>query len=245
MNQKYQIDEILFLDIETVPQEHDFSQLNEETQALWQIKADQLQARTLEEAQTPEDYYERAGIYAEFGKIICISVGYVAKKKGQLQLRVKSFAGDDEHTILAQFSELLANTHPSRFTALCAHNGREFDFPYLCRRLLINSMPLPRCLAINGKKPWELNHLLDTMQLWKFGDYKHFTSLRMLANVFGIPSPKDDISGSDVSKVYYEEKDLNRIIQYCQKDVATLAKVYARLMLETLDFEEIVVEEVE
>jgi uncharacterized protein YprB with RNaseH-like and TPR domain len=110
---------------------------------------------------------------------------------------------------------------------LCAHNGKEFDYPYLIRRILINGLEVPSILNLSGKKPWEVNHI-DTMELWKFGDYKHYTSLELLATVFGISSPKDDINGSDVGRVYWQENDLQRIVKYCQKDVVTIVNLLLR-----------------
>jgi predicted PolB exonuclease-like 3'-5' exonuclease len=210
---------LYFIDIETVPEVPEYSQLSPDFQALWDIKAGYL-ARN---GETPDALYERAGIYAEFGKIICISVGYVVDE----EVRIKSFYGDDEKTLLHDFIKLL--NHPSsRDKLLCAHNGKEFDFPYLARRILINGLNLPTQLDVSGKKPWEIPHL-DTLEMWKFGDYKHFTSLALMAAVFKIPTPKDDISGKDVCKVYYKEKNLGRIKDYCQKDVMALMLVYARL----------------
>ena len=110
---------------------------------------------------------------------------------------------------------------------LCAHNGKEFDFPFLARRILVNELPLPAILDSAGKKPWETQYL-DTMELWKFGDYKHYTSLELLAALFGIPTPKDDINGADIHRVYWEDHDLERIRIYCQKDVLTIARLFLK-----------------
>jgi len=204
---------ILFLDIETAPLVYKYTDLNEPLRKLWD-------ARCRYQEETPEVQYKKAGIYAEFSRVICISVGILNDKK----FRVKSFYGDDEQIVLSEFAALL-NTHYNKSKhMLCAHNGKEFDFPFIARRMLINRIKLPKVLDIAGKKPWEINHL-DTMELWKFGDYKNFTSLNLLANVFGIATPKDDIDGSDVARVYWEEKDLGRIKTYCQKDVLTVAQL--------------------
>ncbi len=206
---------LLVLDIETVPQYPNFNELPENLQLFWDKKT-QFQRKQDESA---ADFYPRAGIWAEFGKIICISVGIFKSDK---QLRVKSFCCDDEIEILRDFIHLL-NNQPSNLI-LCAHNGKEFDFPYLCRRMLINGLSIPPQLQIAGKKPWEINHL-DTMELWKFGDYKNYTSLALLAAIFDIPTPKDDIDGSMVGDVYWKEKNLERISIYCQKDVITTARL--------------------
>lgn len=213
---------ILFIDVETVPQYKSYEAVPENKRKFWDHKASFLAKG---EEQTPESLYERAGIYSEFGKIICISCGFIKTINGENELHIKSFYGHDERSILASFSDMVSKLSPS--WSLCAHNGKEFDFPYLCRRMIINGLPIPSLLDLAGKKPWEVKHL-DTMELWKFGDYKSFVSLDLLANIFNIPSPKDDIDGSMVSKVYYEENNLERIVEYCAKDVATLTQVLLR-----------------
>jgi len=217
------IEDILFLDIETVPQYAEYSQMPEPFRLLWDRKAQRIGS----EDETPEEVYRKAGIYAEFGKVICISAGVVVPKPNGLFFRIKSFSGDDESFVLKSFAEMLAKFSAKPGALLCAHNGKEFDFPYLSRRMLINGIKLPGLLDTAGKKPWEVNHL-DTMELWKFGDYKHYTSLNLLAYTFGIPTPKDDIDGSQVADVYYNEKDLNRIVAYCEKDVLTVAQLFLK-----------------
>lgn len=216
---------ILFLDIETVSQFPDYQLLPSEWQMLWDRKAENL--IKYHEGHTAESLYHRSGIYAEFGKIICISCGILSGSENK-KLIIKSFCGDDERDILQRFSDMVRPWSSSGEKYLCAHNGKEFDFPYLCRRMIINNIPLPSILNISGKKPWEVNHL-DTMELWKFGDYKSYTALSLLAHVLNIPTPKDDIDGSKVGEVYWKEKNLQRIVTYCQKDVITLTKVYLRL----------------
>ncbi|MFI5205025.1 MAG: 3'-5' exonuclease [Flavobacteriales bacterium] len=225
---------ILFLDIETVPLKYTFNELNTHEKYLWESKNRHL----ITEDNTAEKIYQKAGIYAEFGKIICICTGVLIEKGKKKSLRIKSFSGDDEKKLLLEFAALL-HTHfnkPPQHT-LCAHNGKEFDFPYICRRMLINGIPLPEILDIAGKKPWETG-FLDTMELWKFGDYKSFTSLELLAGVFGIPTPKDDIKGEDVKRVYYEEKDLNRITAYCRKDVLTIVQLFLKYRCQEVVAEE-------
>ncbi|GAB1403076.1 MAG: 3'-5' exonuclease [Lentimicrobiaceae bacterium] len=214
------LNKVLFLDIETVPQYRDYEAVPEKFKALWDHKAKRLSSA---ENDTPESLYERAGIYAEFGKIICISVGYVING----QLRIKSFAGDDESELLNNFAQLLNQRFNTPDVLLCAHNGKEFDFPYLCRRMLINRIPLPLLLDTSGRKPWEVQHI-DTMEMWKFGDYKSYTSLNLLTAVFDIPTPKDDIDGSEVGKTYWQDADLPRITAYCQKDVVAIVQLLLR-----------------
>lgn len=221
MLENIDLQQVLVLDIETVPQYPSFNELTADFQQLWEQKT-RFQRR---DGETPAEFYSRGGILAEFGKIICISVGIFSKKTEMLSLRVKSFYGDEEKSVIDSFIKLL-NKQPDTLI-LCAHNGREFDFPYLCRRMLINNLEIPVQLNIHGKKPWEIMHL-DTMDLWKFGDYKNYTSLNLLAAVFNIPSPKDDIDGSMVHKVYWEDKDLERIRIYCEKDVITTAQLLLR-----------------
>ena len=208
---------ILFLDIETVPQKEHYADLEEIDKELWDKKSNQFYNTD----QDSEALYNRAGIYAEFGKIVCVSTGFFPNKES---FRIKSFYGDDEKELLSQFSDLLNSYFNLPAHLLCAHNGKEFDFPYLARRLLINKLPLPDILNSAGKKPWEIRHL-DTMELWKFGDYKSYTPLNLLARVFNIPSPKDDINGSEVAAVYFKEKNLERIARYCEKDTITVANL--------------------
>jgi len=233
VNLKHKITDILFLDIETVPETEHWSELNETTQELFAKKTAYQRKDEIE----AEDFYQRAGIWAEFGKIICISVAYFTDKKGDRMLRVRSFSGEDEEKILVDFKELLETHFNLARHRLCAHNGKEFDFPYIARRMIIHRIELPAKLNLFGKKPWEVPHL-DTMELWKFGDYKHYTSLQLLASVLGVPSPKDDIDGSDVARVYYQEKDLPRIVEYCEKDTITLAQLLLRFNNEKLLSEE-------
>jgi uncharacterized protein YprB with RNaseH-like and TPR domain len=215
---------VLFLDIETVPAHAEFDELDADWQYLWEEKTAFLRKR---DEISIEDSYERAGIYAEFGKIVCISVGFLRQRQGDRVFRTTSFFGDDERQLLQEFSNLLNNHYQERHHLLCAHNGKEFDFPYICRRLIIQGLPIPEILNIAGKKPWEVRHL-DTMELWKFGDYKNYTSLKLLTKVFGIPTPKDDIDGGQVADVYYNEKNLDRIEVYCRKDVLALTQLFLR-----------------
>ena len=222
MISKLNLENILFLDIETVPEVPYFSDLDETKQALWEHKS-QYQRK---DDETAEAFYERAGIWAEFGKIICISVGYFTFRGDIRNFRVTSFYGD-EIKILKDFKNLLISHFSETKHLLCAHNGKEFDFPYIARRMIINNIELPYKLNLFGKKPWEVPHL-DTLELWKFGDYKTYTSLKLLAAALGISSPKDDIDGSQVGEVYWKENDLQRIVTYCQKDIITTANILLR-----------------
>ena len=227
MVSKIHLKDILFLDIETVPEVAEFSQLDETKKNLFDKKTTYQRKEEIPLA----DFYERAGIWAEFGKIICISVGNLIMNNNRLLFRTKSFYGDDEKIILTEFKKLLDSHFNGPQHVLCAHNGKEFDYPYIARRMVINGLGLPDKLNLFGKKPWEVPHL-DTMELWKFGDNKHYTSLDLLTNILGIPSPKEDIDGSQVAKVYYEDKDLKRIVEYCERDTLAVAQVYLRLMQE-------------
>jgi 3'-5' exonuclease len=232
MIEKINLNNILFLDIETVPEYNNYRGLDLETQQLWEQKT-QYQRK---DEVSAEDFYERAGIWAEFGKIITISVGYFVNKADIRNFRVTSFWGE-EKKILNDFSNLL-NTHFNEVQhVLCGHNAKEFDIPFIARRMIINGIALPDKLNLFGKKPWEVPHL-DTLELWKFGDYKHFTSLKLLTKVLGIPSPKDDIDGSEVAHVFYVENDIDRIITYCEKDVIAVAQIFLRLRREDLLIED-------
>ena len=226
MIQNIPLERILFLDIETVPGFGSWEDLSETEQMLWDKKT---RFQRKEDFTAEEFYSERAGIMAEFGKIICITIGMVEKND---TLKIKSFADDDEKKLLLEFGEIF-NSPRLRDVIHCAHNGKEFDFPWIARRFLINGMQPPTPFQMFGKKPWEIPHI-DTMELWKFGDYKSFVSLELLAHLFGIPTPKDDIDGSMVSSIYYIEKDLQRIVDYCEKDVLTLANIFRRMRQEDL-----------
>lgn len=229
MNLTQKLNNILFLDIETVPQEENWNSLSKITQELFEKKT-QYQRK---EEFTAEQFYQRAGIWAEFGKIICISVGYFVDTENTKQLRLTSFFGDDEHKLLTDFKVLLDKHFAKKTNILCAHNGKEFDFPFIARRMIVHKIELPKKLNLFGKKPWEVPHL-DTLELWKFGDYKHYTSLKLLTNILGIPSPKDDIDGSEVADVYYKEKDIQRIVTYCEKDTIAVAQILLRFNNEDL-----------
>ena len=228
MIHKLNLENLLFLDIETVPETKYYSDLSEDKQKLWDSKSKYQR----KEDYSPEDFYDRAGIWAEFGKVICISVGYFTEVNSVRRFRVTSFYGD-EHGLLLEFKALIETHFSKPKHLLCAHNGKEFDFPYIARRMVINKISLPLKLNLFGKKPWEVPHL-DTLELWKFGDFKHYTSLKLLTSVLGIPSPKDDIDGSEIFRVYYEEKNVERIVTYCQKDTIAVAQVILRLRGETV-----------
>lgn len=228
MLDKIKLEHILFLDIETVPQEEFFTQMDPEIQTLWEQKT-QYQRR---DEFSPEAFYDRAGIWAEFGKIVCISVGYFQIKGDIRNFRVTSFFGEEKE-LLHAFNNLLNNHFSGPQYVLCGHNSKEFDIPFIARRMIINGVSLSSKLNLFGKKPWEIPHL-DTMELWKFGDYKHYTSLKLLSKILGIPTSKDDIDGSQVGEVFYKEKDIDRIVTYCEKDVVAVAQVLLRFRNEDL-----------
>jgi len=220
MNSKIEKENILFLDIETVPLYASFSDVPEIEQELYATKTSYKRGETI----SAEAFYNNAGIWAEFGKIVCISVGYFVDG----QLRITSFSNDDERQLLIAFKNLLENYFNKPYHLLCGHNSKEFDFPFIARRMVVLGIDLPDHLNLTGKKPWEIKHL-DTMEMWKFGDYKHYTSLKLLTYLLKVPSPKGDIDGSQVAEVYYQEKDISRIVRYCEQDVLALARVYLRL----------------
>ncbi|MEC7782879.1 MAG: 3'-5' exonuclease [Bacteroidota bacterium] len=228
MISRLQLENILFLDIETVPQHEHFSDLDPELQQLY---ADKTEYQRKDEF-TAEAFYDRAGIWAEFGKIVCISVGYFHNTEQGRSFRTTSFQGDEKQQLLA-FKKLLTEHYNKPQHILCAHNGKEFDFPFIARRMIINGIKLPFKLDLFGKKPWEVPHL-DTLELWKFGDFKHYTSLKLLTKILNIPSPKTDIDGSQVCEVFYKEKDIKRIIEYCERDVVAVAQIVLRLRNEQL-----------
>jgi DNA polymerase elongation subunit (family B) len=218
---------LIFIDIETVPQYSSFQQLSDTMQQLWAVKHATLK---IDNESAEEGYHKRAGVYSEFSKIICISIGFfhLDKEKQRKLFRVKTISGDDEKELLKDFLKMIAKSFPDveRYH-FCGHNIREFDLPFICRRLLINSFELPEILDFSGKRPWEMQDI-DTLQLWKFGDHKNYTSLKLLTEILGIPTPKDDIEGKDVCRVYWQEQGLSRVIEYCQKDVVTVARLLLR-----------------
>ena len=239
MLEKLDIANVLFLDIETVSAQATYQTLDDRFKALWRIKCKSILRNydeEVEEEQAEVLYGERAAIFAEFGKIVCISVGIIVRNADKsFGVRLKSFANDDEAILLQDFSKLIEQfyNNPTKHY-FCGHNIREFDMPYICRKMVVNQLVLPKILDIGGKKPWETKYFLDTMELWKFGDYKSYTSLNLLTALFGIPSPKDDIDGSQVGKTYWEEKALDRIATYCEKDVLAVVQLllkYKRLPL--------------
>lgn len=232
MLENVQIYNVLFIDLETVSGKSSYNELPPRLQEHWSKKA-QFVDRTLAGTDLDDEmiaklYQERAAIYAEFGKIVCISIGYIHRTTREF--RMKSFASHDEKALLEEFIELVSRYfYDADEHMICGHNIREFDIPYLCRRLVVHGLMLPPILSLAGKKPWETMHLVDTMQLWKFGDFKNFTSLDLLAAVLDIDTPKDDIDGSMVGRVYWEDRDLERIAKYCEKDVLTVAQVLLKM----------------
>ena len=222
MFNKKTITNILFLDIETVSEKKTFFELNEEQKNLWNEKT--LKIRN---DKTAEEFYEKAGIWAEFGKIVCISLGYFDNKVPN-EFRVTSITGNEPY-ILNSFNNIIKKFKEKRTLKFCGHNGKEFDFPYIARRMIINNISLPPELAHHGKKPWEIPHI-DTLELWKFGDYKHYTSLKLLASILGLENPKDDIDGSKINHTFYVEKNIQKIITYCQKDVITTMQVFFKIL---------------
>jgi 3'-5' exonuclease len=223
MLDQLKIGNILFLDIETVPAHPSWHDLPDKIKVLWDKKVSHLKKGD----ETSEELYARAGIFAEFGRIICICTGMIVTQDERRVFRLKSFFAGDEQTLLTQFADLVSKLSQKREIDLCAHNGKEFDFPYISRRMLINRVKLPSLFDTAGKRPWETRHI-DTLELWKFGDYKHYTSLDLLTTIFDIDSPKSDIDGSQVARVYWQENDLARIVEYCRRDVVALAQLMLR-----------------
>ena len=230
--QQSELKKIMFLDIETVPLTSDFSELPQELIHLWEDKFKIIHKRMPEKyaegTTAAEAFNNSAGIYAEFGKIVCISVGFIHFHDNEMKFRTKSFYGNDETELLTSFIKLIIKFCTTKEHTLCGHNIKEFDIPFICRRILINGLDLPPLFQISGKKPWEI-YFRDTLELWKFGDYKNYTALKLLTAIFGIPTPKDDIDGSQVSQVYYKENNVKRIAVYCQKDVVATAQVFLRM----------------
>lgn len=218
-----EIQNILFLDIETVPVVSNFSELDSNFQKLWTEKHHFF--RDSQHLEPAETFSNKGGIYAEFGKIVCISIGYLHMDKRNRDFRIKSFSSGDESEILKAFAALIKKSFNTKKNNICGHNVKEFDIPYICRRMLVNSIEIPKIINVGGIKPWETQYI-DTLQMWKFGDYKNYTSLKLLAHLFNLPTPKDDIDGHDVARVFWTDKDIARISTYCQKDVLTTAQLF-------------------
>ena len=216
---------ILFIDIETAAQYPDYNSVPPIVQELW---AKKTELRRKRDEVSPEDFYETAGIYAEFGRIVCISAGYFLEEEGKLLFKIKSYYNKVEKELLEEFADALNKFYSNPDRLLCAHNGKEFDFPYISRRMLINGVKIPDMMDYSGKKPWEVPYL-DTLELWKFGDHKNYTSLNLLASIFGMPSPKDDLDGSMVNHTFWKENDIEKIVTYCEKDIYALAQVFLKL----------------
>jgi len=216
---------ILFIDIETAAQYPDYNSVPPIVQELW---AKKTELRRKREEISPEEFYETAGIYAEFGRIVCISAGYFLEEEIKLFFKIKSFYNKDEKLLLEEFADTVNKFYSNPDRLLCAHNGKEFDFPYISRRMLINGVKIPDMMDYSGKKPWEVPYL-DTLELWKFGDHKNYTSLNLLASVFGMPSPKDDLDGSMVNQTFWNENDIEKIVTYCEKDIFALGQVFLKL----------------
>ena len=233
MLQDLKLENILFLDIETVPLSMEPESVSLRLQELWEKKSTFFR----EEDESAADVWNKASLYAEFGRVVCISAGVFSQVSDPKRFRIKSFADEDEQAILKGFSALVKRFRSPAEIRLCAHNGKDFDFPFLSRRMVIGGLPVPVVLQVAGRKPWELN-FVDTMELWKFGEYRNFTSLKLLTEVLGIPDPKDDMDGSQVAEVYYRDKNLERISRYCEKDVLAVAQVLLRLKGELLVPEE-------
>lgn len=218
--------DILFLDIETVANTYDYHAMDERMKVQWSRKAGFL--RREKDLTDEAIYHERAGIYAEFGKIVCIAVGkFIETESGDLLLKTKTYAGDNEKELLTDFKSMVEKMDAATLK-LCSHNGKEFDYPYICRRMLVNGIGLPAALNMMGKRPWEIQHL-DTMEMWKFGDYKHYTSLDLLAAIFNIPTSKNGMDGSQVNVTYHRDNGLQKIKEYCVRDVVVLAQLFLKM----------------
>lgn len=226
---KLNLEEILFIDIETVPLFQSFKKLDSTGKTLWQKKAEQRYP----DIPSEQAYDQKAGIHAEFSKVIIAGCGFFHKVDNQLIFRVKTFHGEQEKDLLSEFIQLIDHTKRKNFRVLCAHNGKEFDFPFLCRRMLVNGLTIPPVLDLAGKKPWEVMHL-DTLELWKFGDRKHYTSLELMAYTLGIPASKEDFNGSMVNQVYKKSGITAELLDYCSNDVILLAQVFLKLRNEPL-----------
>jgi len=226
-----QLRRILFLDIETASSEASFEELTDSIKEHWKKKA-RRHVNSEEYPYFDDDleaiYQDKAAIHAEFARVVCISVGFIIQHEDQLALRIKTFVHEDEAILLQTFAELLDKHYYDKHNQfLCGHNIKEFDVPFICRRMMIHGIKLPNLLNIAGHKPWQTHHLLDTMEMWKYGDYKHYTSLDLLCEVLGVPTSKTDMNGAQVSRAFWDGR-INEISQYCEEDVLATVRVYQR-----------------
>jgi predicted PolB exonuclease-like 3'-5' exonuclease len=228
MLEHLKMDDILFLNLSTAPLAPSYAELSPLIRQLWHEKF-----RYLREPDTPEKQYEKAGLYAEFGKIICLSLGFVKTQGNERQMRIKSFYGHQEKELLTAFLDLLNTRFNKKTQLLAAHNGKEFDFPFLCRRLLINQIPLPVMLDLSGKKPWEVPHI-DTMDFWRFGETRHYASLELLAQLFQIPMTQARMDGKEIAQQYWKYSNWTDIVATCQADVVLTAQLLLRFRGESI-----------
>jgi predicted PolB exonuclease-like 3'-5' exonuclease len=220
----------LVIDIETVPCVKSWNTLPEAMQLHWLKKMEHLVLSDEEKQDAAFCFENRAGIYAEFGKVICIGLGlFTSNEKKPSKIRLKALYNHDEKALLAEFSNTLkAFQKINKDLVFCGHNIKEFDIPYLCRRFIIQGLQMPEMMQFGGLKPWQVP-LEDTLHLWRFGDYKHYTSLDLLASALDVPSSKTEMDGSEVAERYWKEDQIKEIADYCLQDVYTTSLVYLKL----------------
>jgi len=218
------IESIIFLDIETVSLFPNLLLADDATKKEWARKIMKTNP-TITPALLDDTYKEQAALHPEFSFITCISVGMV--KGGKVYIKnIFGFDHDEERTLeifcetMQKIIEKMERLQPK----LCAHFGKGFDYPFISKRMLVHGMTIPNILDSYGKKPWEITNL-DTHEIWKMGGFNS-ASLSAIAHAFGIPSPKDDIDGSQVGHVYWVDSKIDRIATYCAKDVFALINIF-------------------
>jgi DNA polymerase elongation subunit (family B) len=264
------INKVLWFDIEAVPEKASFFELTPKKQELfksrfkkdWEAMGADPQRHFIKEmitaasTVTPVEavetlvdnkmiealYNNKAPLHPEFGKIVCISIGYIDgeipekiedKPEVELKLKLKSFYGHDEVKLLQDFlnatkSAITNAVNPTYH--LCGHNIMNYDVPFIAKRFIINGLKLPAMFDLDGKKEWNLPYFIDTRNVWKFNVYDSNCSLDLLCNLFDVESSKEGgISGKDVRDVFYIENDVQKIAMYCEEDVRALAQVYLKM----------------
>lgn len=216
----------LFMDIETA-RIQDKLTTNTELFKSWEYKR-RKEGETLVK-DLKKSFEHKAALYAEFGKVVCISIGKIVDEK----LVVQSYYGDDEKEVLEKIKKVLTAFY-KKFPdlMLCGHSIIGFDIPFLMRRMIINGIQVPSFLDLTTSKPWTLSDdIVDIAQIWKTTGF-YGASLVNMSHAMGLPSPKEDIDGSMVSDTYYREKDgLKRIVKYCEQDVFATVNIVQKLYL--------------
>lgn len=229
MIKKEDLNNLLYFDVETAGKYESYEDLalqNPRLAKLWEKRAKYFRANTLgmEEMGDSEIYSQKSGLEPEFGRVVCVSFGVWDGENH----RLTSFYGDNEQEILEKTAKIFSNA-VSKGMKICGHNIKMFDVPFLGKKMIFSGIDVPQNLLLWDKKPWEVP-ILDTAEFFSFGSWSHkFLGLDLLACSLGIESPKEDIDGSQVHNTFWGEKNYERIMEYCEKDVLTVMDVLKKV----------------